>query len=38
VTSYTFGGVIHILVVLALITVIIRLFQGGPYGWRGHST
>jgi hypothetical protein len=28
VTSYTMGGLIHILLVLAVITVIIRLFQG----------
>ncbi len=28
VTSYTMGGFIHILLVLAVITVIIRLFQG----------
>jgi hypothetical protein len=28
VTSYTMGGLIHILLVLAVITVVIRLFQG----------
>ena len=28
VTSYTLGGFIHILLVLALIGVVIRLFQG----------
>jgi hypothetical protein len=28
VTSYTMGGFIHILLVLAVITVVIRLFQG----------
>jgi hypothetical protein len=28
VTSYTFGGFIHILLVLAVITLLIRLFQG----------
>jgi hypothetical protein len=27
-TSYTLGGVIHILLVVALVVVIIRLFQG----------
>jgi len=27
-TSYTAGGLIHILLVLALIVVVIRLFQG----------
>ena len=27
-TSYTFGGVIHVLFVVALIVVIIRLVQG----------
>jgi hypothetical protein len=27
-TSYTLGGFIHILLVLAVITVLIRLFQG----------
>lgn len=38
-TSYTFGGVIHILIALALIAVVIRLFQGRPYGFkRGHPT
>ena len=28
VTSYTLGGFIHILLVLAIITVIIRVIQG----------
>jgi hypothetical protein len=28
VTSYTMGGLIHILLVLAVIMVVIRLFQG----------
>jgi len=28
VTSYTLGGFIHILLVLALVTVIIRVIQG----------
>jgi hypothetical protein len=28
VTSYTMGGLIHILVVLAVISVLIRLIQG----------
>jgi len=27
-TSYTLGGFIHILLVLALVTVLIRVFQG----------
>ena len=27
-TSYTLGGVIHILLVIALVVVILRLFQG----------
>jgi len=27
-TSYTMGGVIHILLVVALVVVVIRLFQG----------
>lgn len=27
-TSYTLGGFIHLLLVLAVITVVIRLFQG----------
>ena len=27
-TSYTLGGVIHILLVVALVVVVIRLFQG----------
>jgi len=28
VTSYTFGGFVHILVILAVVVLIIRLFQG----------
>ena len=28
VTSFTAGGLIHILLVLALIVIVIRLFQG----------
>jgi len=28
VTSYTFSGVIHILLVVALIVIVVRLFQG----------
>jgi len=28
VTSYTLGGFIHILLVLAVITVVVRLIQG----------
>ena len=28
VTSYTAGGLIHILLVLALVVIVIRLFQG----------
>jgi hypothetical protein len=27
-TSYTFGGVIHILVVIAIIVVFVRIIQG----------
>ena len=27
-TAYTLGGLIHILLLLAVITVLIRLFQG----------
>ena len=27
-TSYTMGGMIHLLLVIALIMVVIRLFQG----------
>ena len=29
VTSYTAGGLIHILLVVALVVVVIRLLQGG---------
>jgi hypothetical protein len=28
VTSYTMGGLIHILLVVALVVLVIRLFQG----------
>lgn len=28
VTSYTVGGLLHILLVVALVVVVIRLFQG----------
>jgi len=28
VTSYTFGGFIHLLLVLAVVTVLIRVIQG----------
>lgn len=28
ITSYTFGGAIHVLLVVALVLVIIRLIQG----------
>jgi uncharacterized membrane protein YtjA (UPF0391 family) len=28
VTSYTAGGLIHILLVLALVVIVVRLFQG----------
>ena len=27
-TSYTMGGLLHILLILAVVTVVIRLFQG----------
>ena len=30
VTSYTLGGFIHILLVLAVIAVVIRIIQGRP--------
>jgi hypothetical protein len=30
VTSYTLGGLIHILLVLAIISVLIRVIQGRP--------
>ncbi len=29
-TSYTMGGFIHVLLVLALVVVVIRLLQGRP--------
>jgi len=28
VTSYTMGGLIHVLLVIALVVVVIRIFQG----------
>jgi len=28
ITSYTFGGLIHILLVIALILIVVRLLQG----------
>ena len=28
VTSYTFGGLIHILLVVAVVVVLLRVFQG----------
>ena len=28
VTSYTVGGLIHILLVVALVVIVVRLFQG----------
>ena len=28
ISSYTFGGVIHLLLVIALVVVVIRLIQG----------
>lgn len=28
-TSYTVGGVLHVLLAIALVLVVIRLFQGG---------
>lgn len=30
VTSYTMGGLIHILLVLAVIVVLVRIIQGRP--------
>lgn len=30
VTSYTVGGLIHILLVLAIISILIRVIQGRP--------
>ncbi|HVW10645.1 MAG TPA: lmo0937 family membrane protein [Bryobacteraceae bacterium] len=30
VTSYTLGGLIHILLVLAIISILIRVIQGRP--------
>jgi hypothetical protein len=30
ITSYTLGGFIHILLVLAIVAVLIRLIQGRP--------
>ena len=28
ITSYTFGGLIHLLLVIALVVVVVRLIQG----------
>lgn len=28
ITSYTFGGVIHLLLIIAIITVLVRIIQG----------
>jgi hypothetical protein len=28
VTSYTFGGLIHLLLVIALVVIVVRLIQG----------
>jgi hypothetical protein len=28
ITSYTFGGFIHILLIVAIVVLVIRLFQG----------
>ena len=28
VTSYTFGGVIHVLLIVALVVIVVRLIQG----------
>ncbi len=28
VTSYTFGGMIHVLLIVALVVIIVRLMQG----------
>ncbi|MHB1156770.1 MAG: lmo0937 family membrane protein [Phycisphaerales bacterium] len=28
ITSYTFGGVIHILLIVALVVIVVRLIQG----------
>ncbi len=28
ITSYTFGGLIHILLVVALVVIVVRLLQG----------
>ena len=30
VSSYTFGGFVHILVVLAVVVVLVRVIQGRP--------
>lgn len=32
VSSYTMGGFIHILLVIALVLVVVRLIQGRPVG------
>jgi len=33
ITSYTLGGLIHILLVIALIVIVIRLIQGRKVVW-----
>lgn len=38
VTSFTLGGWIHALLVVAAVVVVIRLFEGRPYGFRHHGT
>lgn len=30
ITAHTFGGLIHILLVIALIVIVVRLIQGRP--------
>ncbi|MDD4902861.1 MAG: lmo0937 family membrane protein [Patescibacteria group bacterium] len=30
VSSYTFGGFIHLLLLLAIVLIVVRLFQGKP--------
>ncbi|CAN5738827.1 hypothetical protein BH11PAT2_BH11PAT2_00370 [soil metagenome] len=30
IASYTFGGLVHILLVIALVLIVIRLVQGKP--------
>ena len=33
-TGYTLGGVIHVLLIVAIIMVIVRLIQGRKVVWR----